>query len=127
MLKSSPQPVRLLLVEDDPGLREVRELLVDAGFDVTLAVDGADALRRLTHSDHVDAVVLDHEMPRLKGQELLSALRRAGNHVPVVLCSASLQLSRGDCSRLGISGVLLKPFGQDELVLAIRKALAGDA
>jgi len=115
---------RLLLVEDSPDLRKVLcKILRQERFEVVTAVDGADALQLLEKDDGYDAVVLDREMPGLKGLELLSLLRSQGRRVPVVLCSGSLELTPEECSRFGIGPVLPKPCDAWRLVEAIHEAM----
>lgn len=116
--------MRVLVVEDTPDLREMmRDVLQEEGFEVVTAMDGADALESLEEDGGFDAVVLDHEMPRLNGLELLSLLRSRGRRVPVVLCSGSLSLTPEECARLDIGPVVPKPFTTLFLVEAIRAAL----
>jgi len=115
---------RLLLVDDNAPLRElVCEVLRDDGFEVVTAGDGAEALDLLRRGDAFDVVVLDDEMPRLTGRQLLSLLRAEGCQMPVVLVSGSLELSREDCARLDVGPVVRKPLLLPQLADAIRMAL----
>jgi CheY-like chemotaxis protein len=115
---------RLLLVEDNAPLRElVCEVLRDDGFEVVTAGDGAEALDLLRRGDAFDVVVLDDEMPRLTGRQLLSLLRAEGCQMPVVFVSGSLELSREDCARLDVGPVVRKPLLLPQLADAIRMAL----
>ena len=67
--------VRVLVVNDDAALvRSVRALLVDAGYEVEVALDGAEGLNRLSHWP-ADLVLLDLIMPRLDGWGFLTALQ----------------------------------------------------
>ena len=121
---SRARATRLLLVDDSPDLRKVLcQILRQEGFEVVTAVDGADALQLLQQDDGYDAVVLDHEMPGLKGLELLSVLRSQGRRVPVVLCSGSLELTPEECFRFGVGPVVPKPCEAWRLVEAIHEAI----
>ena len=83
----------LLLVEDDPDMREPLQLLLeDAGYCVIVAEDGAAALAAMA-SLRPDAVVTDWSMPVLDGVALCRRMRRDARlaAVPVVLMSASSQ------------------------------------
>jgi two-component system chemotaxis sensor kinase CheA len=81
---------RVLLAEDSLTTRALeRSILEAAGYDVTVAVDGAEAWRLL--QDHeVDIVITDVEMPRMDGLVLCDAIKRSGRfrHLPVVLVTA---------------------------------------
>jgi two-component system response regulator MtrA len=81
---------RILLVEDDPSIREVTAMgLGAAGFAVTTAADGVDALERF-RSEPYDLVLLDIMLPRLDGYEVCRQIRKTST-VPVVMLTA-----RGD-------------------------------
>ncbi len=120
-------PKRLLLAEDDAPLREVVcEALREEGFEVVAAGDGAEALELLRRGDVFDVVVLDDEMPRLKGRQLLSLLRADGCQVPAVLVSGSLELSREERALLSVGPVVRKPVSFPELADAIRTAMGSE-
>ena len=81
---------RILLVEDDPSIREITAIgLRAAGFEVETAADGADGLERWRR-ERPDLVLLDVMLPRLDGLEVLRAIRREAT-TPVVMLTA-----RGD-------------------------------
>jgi CheY-like chemotaxis protein len=66
---------RILIVDDDDEVREtVRDVLLDAGYEVACAADGADALRQLAELATPDLLLVDLLMPGMSGQELLRAL-----------------------------------------------------
>ena len=77
----------ILLVEDDPSIREVVALgLRGAGFTVTTAADGDEALARW-RADHPDLVLLDVMLPRLDGLDVCRAIRREAT-TPIVMLTA---------------------------------------
>lgn len=113
---------RILVVDDDPHIRElVGHFLRLEGFDVLEAVDGLDALRILDDIK-VDLVVLDIMMPGMDGWELCRELREQTD-LPLLMLTAkgeTSQIVKGFA--LGTDDYLVKPF--DPLVLVARvKAL----
>ena len=73
---SSPSKRQILVVDDNPGVREtIAMLLVSGGYDVVIAEDGFAALLQLRKTEP-DVIVSDLEMPRMSGFELLSVVRR---------------------------------------------------
>lgn len=83
-----PTGLRVLLVEDHELVRRsTRQMLEDAGFDVTAVNDGAEALVLLESGSGFDAVVSDLRMPRLSGEGLAEALVARGMTVPMVFTS----------------------------------------
>jgi two-component system response regulator MprA len=116
--------MRLLVVEDDTGLRDVlRRALSLAGYDVRLTADGAGALAEVAHSVP-DAVVLDVGLPDIDGLEVCRMLRRDGNRVPVLMLTARDAVSdRIDGLDAGADDYLVKPFDIDELKARLRALL----
>ena len=118
---------RILLVEDDPNVREPwAELLRDLGHTVVAVDDGAVALSEIPRL-HPDVILLDLIMPKaeLDGVELLSRLV-AGPRIPVVILSAFAdalsELSPEVKAALPITAFLTKPVSLDELTRAIDRA-----
>lgn len=113
--------MRLLVAEDDPGLRSVLERgLAAAGYVVDAVEDGDVALDYLRIYDY-EAAILDWRMPRRSGLEVLAELRNKGIAVPVLLLTAR------DSARDRVTGLdqgaddyLVKPFDFDELLARIR-------
>jgi two-component system response regulator MprA len=116
--------MRLLVVDDDPALREALALVLDLnGFDVTTAVDGREAIRALAVDSH-DAVVLDVLMPGLDGLEVCRRLRAAGNRTPVLMLTARSEVSeRVEGLEAGADDYLAKPFAREELIARLRALL----
>jgi two-component system response regulator MprA len=116
--------MRLLVVDDDRGLRDVlRRALMLAGYDVHLSTTGAEALSAVSAAVP-DAVVLDVGLPDIDGLEVCRLLRREGNRVPVLMLTARDAVSdRIDGLDAGADDYLIKPFDIDELKARLRALL----
>jgi two-component system response regulator MprA len=116
--------MRLLVVEDDTGLRDaLRRALSLAGYEVHLTGDGAGALADVARSVP-DALVLDVGLPDIDGLEVCRMLRREGNRVPVLMLTARDAISdRIDGLDAGADDYLVKPFDIDELKARLRALL----
>jgi two-component system response regulator MprA len=115
---------KLLVVDDDPALaRTLRVALGVEGYDVECAVDGADALQRLT-ADRFDAVVLDVSMPRLDGLAVCRRMRERRDRTPVLMLTARDAVDdRVSGLDAGADDYLVKPFALDELNARVRALL----
>lgn len=125
---ASGQPVRVLVVDDDPIVAEsLAEFLDRDGFDTATAHDGEEALALLTarRSEGGFGIVLtDLSMPRMDGMELLRQLRkRHASVVPIVLTGYGRIESAVEAVKLGAVDYLTKPVVDDELRLALSKAV----
>jgi DNA-binding response OmpR family regulator len=116
--------MRILVVEDDAPLgRALRDALEEAGFAVDLAPDGEQGLSLMTR-EPVDAVVLDVNLPGIDGFEVLARARAAGTRVPVLLLTARGAL-RDRVRGLdgGADDYLVKPFANAEFLARLRALL----
>lgn len=114
---------RILVVDDDPHLREVlRYALVREGHVVREAVHGADALRLLA-MEAADLIILDVVMPELDGIETCRAIRRTSNTPIVFLSSRDEELDRVLGLEMGGDDYLTKPFSTRELVARVKAVL----
>ena len=113
--------VRVLLVEDEPAVRDaVERALRSASHKVDLAKDGRSGLE-MAMSNPYDAVILDLGLPGLDGVEVCRRLRASGNHVGVLMLTARAAVrDRVEGLDAGADDYLVKPFALDELLARIR-------
>jgi two-component system, NtrC family, response regulator AtoC len=118
------EPFRVLVIDDDPGVRDYMEALVSRqGYRVFVAADAEQALSRLDET-RPDVVTLDVVLPGIDGLETLRRLKQRVPDVPVVMLSGHGQARNiVEAMRLGASDFLRKPFEVEELELAFQKAL----
>lgn len=115
---------KILIVDDELGILEVLEFILgDAGFIVTTALNGQEALARLKE-DTPDLVILDYMMPILDGHGVIQAMRADPKYVdiPVILTSALEETtirSRSD----GYQAFLRKPYKTEPLMEEIVRLL----
>lgn len=113
--------MRVLLAEDDEGLRSVLERgLRENGYAVDAASDGEQALRYLDTYEY-ELAILDWRMPKVSGLEVIQRLRRRGSALPILMLTAR------DASNDRVTGLdegaddyLVKPFNFSELLARIR-------
>lgn len=113
-----PRPV--LVVDDDEATRAAeRAVLVDSGFRVIEARDGAEAMWVVQH-DPPALVVLDVHMPGIDGPSFARELRMALRRVPLVILTGAND-PRREADRCNAEAYLAKPFDTSELVRVVRR------
>jgi two-component system OmpR family response regulator len=112
--------MKALVVDDAPDIRLLADLVLTmAGFTVTGAASGSEALQKLAGGDLPDIVLLDVQMPDVDGWETLARVRATPRtaHLPVVLCTVKgLPEDTLKGWSLGCDGYLGKPFDIGGLV-----------
>ncbi|BAY51122.1 two-component response regulator [Thermostichus vulcanus NIES-2134] len=121
---------KLLLVDDEPGVREaVSAYLEDSGFEVTAVANGQAALEYL--ETHVpDVIISDIMMPQMDGYAFLETVRQQPHlsHIPVIFLTArGMTRDRIQGYDAGCDAYLAKPFDPDELVAIIKNLLRRQA
>jgi DNA-binding response OmpR family regulator len=116
--------VRVLVVEDDPDLRDFLQRGLEAeGYAVMTADDGASGLALAQHAD-IDCVVLDLMLPRLSGEEVLVRIKARRPSLPVIVLTARDGLNdRVRNLDAGADDFMVKPFSLAELTARIRARL----
>ncbi|WP_255954437.1 response regulator transcription factor [Streptomyces odontomachi] len=124
MSPADGEPQRILIVDDEPAVREaLQRSLAFEGYGTEVAVDGADALDKAAVY-RPDLLVLDIQMPRMDGLTAARRLRASGSTVPVLMLTARDTVGdRVTGLDAGADDYLVKPFELDELFARIRALL----
>ena len=123
---------KILIAEDDPNIRlGLLATLESEGYAVTVAVDGAQALK-LFPQQKFDLVILDVMMPKASGYDVCRELRARGAREPVLFLTAKgEEIDKVVGLKLGADDYVTKPFGVHELLARVeallrRSRVAGD-
>ena len=116
---------QILLVDDEPQLlRVLKPTLIAAGYGVTTATDGKEALTHMA-GEGCDAVVLDLGLPDMDGKDVIAHIRE-WSEVPIIVLSArDLEQEKIAALDLGADDFVNKPFVVGELLARLRAALRG--
>ena len=122
--ESGEAPARILIVDDEPAVREaLRRSLAFEGYDTALAADGMAALEQ-ADAYQPDAIVLDVLMPRMDGLTTARRLRSSGVTTPILMLTARDTVGdRVTGLDAGADDYLVKPFELDELLARLRALL----
>jgi PAS domain S-box-containing protein len=119
---------KILVVDDEPAIRTVVELVLRRlHFDPILAAEAKDGLAEAArHRPMLGAILVDLHMPGMGGLEFLRVLRQSDPDLLVLVMSGRLEEGeREDCSKLGVTAFIEKPFTEDQLAKELKQAFAG--
>ena len=113
--------MRVLVIEDDPGLAQLLERGLSAeGYAVDVSRDGVDGLWRAEHAAY-DVIVLDIMLPGLNGFRVCSRLREAGVHTPILMLTAKDgEYDQAEGLDTGADDYVVKPFSYPVLLARLR-------
>jgi DNA-binding NtrC family response regulator len=119
---------RILVVEDDEDMREnLRRILLGAGYEVSLAEDGPQAITKL-RAQPCHLVLTDLVMPGMNGLELLGEIRQQDQNLPVVFLSAfGDRATFAKATELGAVDFVTKPFRAGSLLGLIQRTLGSQS
>ncbi len=114
---------RILIADDEEGIRESLRLILGEDYELAFASDGEETLARLAQ-ESFELVLLDIKMPKLDGLEVLRRIKANGLTTPVLVLTAyqSVELAR-EAVKLGALNYLPKPFEREQILTAIRGVL----
>lgn len=115
---------RILVVDDEPGMREFLEIMLQKeGYDVETASDGSEAVDLIKQNEY-DLAVVDIQMPVLNGIGVLKEIKSFGIDTTVIMITAFASHETAiEAMKLGAYDYITKPFKIDEIKLTIKKAI----
>jgi len=123
-MRLAGEEMKILVVDDEEGARELfNTILSDEGYEVSLAVNGEDALSHMKNASF-DLVVTDIKMPGMDGLQLLQEIRKTGSKADVIMVTAYGEVeSYLKAMSLGAAEYINKPIRIKELKRIVHKVL----
>lgn len=114
---------RILIVDDEPKIvKAVSYRLESEGYQVSVAYDGEEALRKAT-TEHPDLIVLDLMLPKMDGYEVCRKIRKTMDTPIIILSARSDELDKVAGFQAGVDDYMTKPFSPAELALRVKAVL----
>ncbi|MBI5042507.1 MAG: sigma-54-dependent Fis family transcriptional regulator [Nitrospirae bacterium] len=115
---------KILVVDDERSMRDFLSIMLKkAGYDVTTAVDGEEAVKVL-HKDIFDLVITDLKMPKVDGLQVLKTVKELSPDTVVIVITAFASTETAlEAMKEGAYDYITKPFQIDEMKIKIQKAL----
>ena len=117
------EETRILIVDDDPDIRNILNLLLRREFDTAEAANGRDAIAYMQSHRETDLIILDVMMPGMDGIETCEKIREFSNAPILFLTAKSAERDRLAAYQSGGDDFLSKPFSQPELLAKVKSLL----
>lgn len=119
--------MKVLVVEDDEILKtEIKEFLIKKNLEVTSIVDGEEAITQIDNNNF-DLYIIDIYIPKINGLEILKFIRKVDIFTPVIMITASLEISNLELAyEYGCNEYIKKPFHFKELEIRMDNILKKD-
>lgn len=115
---------KILIIEDEPSIRELVTYNLKANGYLSLEAEDGDRGMTLIHQEHPDLLLLDIMLPGKDGYEICRELRDEGNDIPIIMLTAkSEEVDKVLGLEFGADDYIAKPFGIRELMARIRAVL----
>ena len=117
------EETRILIVDDDPDIRNILNLLLRREYDTAEAANGRDAVAYMQSHRETDLIILDVMMPGMDGIETCEKIREFSNAPVLFLTAKSAERDRLAAYQSGGDDFLSKPFSQPELLAKVKSLL----
>jgi len=116
---------KILVVDDEEGIRESLKLILGDHYDIILTDSGEQALRLVEGDPAIALVLMDIKMPKVDGLDVLKEMKAKRPGLKVIMVTGYKAVeTAGEAARLGASGYIIKPFKSDEILNTVKRNLA---
>lgn len=119
------QKQKMLICDDEKGVRESLKLILGERYDLVFAENGEGALQILTSSPDIKLVFLDIKMPGKSGLEVLKEIKFRNESIPVIIITGYQSVeTAAKAIRFGAANYIIKPFESKSVIKAAEKILS---
>ena len=116
---------KILICDDEEGIRESLKLILSDHYDLLLAKDGNQCLELLTNGKDIGLILMDIKMPKTDGLEILRQIKAQRPNLNVIIITGYKSVETAtEAVRLGASGYIVKPFKSDDILSTARTYVA---
>lgn len=115
---------KILICDDEEGVRESLRLILERDYDLVLASDGEQALAKLKENPDINVVLLDIKMPVVDGLGILKQIKELQPDKPVIMITGyQTTETAAEAIKLGALDYIIKPINSAAVLSSIRRAL----
>ena len=115
---------RILICDDEEGVRESLKLILEKDYDFTTAANGRECLDTLAKDDDIGLVLLDIKMPQMSGLDTLKAIKKDRPDLKVIMVTGYNSVeTAAEAVKNGATGYIVKPFETKDILEKVAKNL----
>ena len=119
---TSASKKKVLIIDDEPGIRESLKLILGDIYNLILTDSGPQALECLANSKDIGLVLVDIKMPQVNGLDVLKAVKKDHPGVPVIVVTGYKSVeTASEAAKLGADGYIPKPFKSEEILETVKR------
>lgn len=113
---------RILVCDDDEGVRESLNLILEDRYEVVLSVNGEDCCRRLEAGENYDILLLDIKMPRISGLDILKKVKeKKPSQKAIIITGYGCADVAAEAINMGACDYIVKPFNSKDVLNSVAK------
>ncbi len=112
---------RILIVDDEEGIRESLKLILENNYDLFFAKNGQECIDVLK-SEEINLLLLDIKMPKISGFDILKEIKKIKPFIKVIIVTGYKSVETAtEAAKLGAVDYILKPFSSQEILEKVKK------
>ncbi len=117
-------PHKILIVDDEEGVRESLKLILSDLYDLILTENGSQAMEVIKNAPDINLILMDIKMPRANGLEILKEIKAVRADLKVIIITGYKSVeTAAEAVRLGACDYIVKPFKSEEILKAVKTSL----
>ncbi len=113
---------KILIIDDEEGIRESLKLILEDNYDIILAENPAQGIDIIEKSKDVSLILIDIKMPKMNGLEALKQIKEKRPDIKVIFVTGYKSVeTASEAAHLGANGYITKPFKPAEILEAVKK------
>ena len=120
-MKMSKNSKKILIIDDELGIRESLNLILSDHYDLILTDSGTQALDVIDNCSDLGLILMNIKIPQINGLEILATIKEKKPDLNVIIITGYKSVeTASEASSLGASGYIVKPFKSDEILEKVK-------